>query len=193
VRRLARHLFTLCSAASLVLCVAVCVLWAMSYSVRPEVSRVGFHRRAVALNDGSLQFYWLKRFTLVVVPQPAGAPVAAPGQPLPYLMDPPGWHYAEGTRYRLPPASRSLAVRPLATLSGGAVPLPGVIEGGGFEVSLWPFALLSAAAPAAWLVRRRRSAAARRTAQGLCPACGYDLRASPGRCPECGTVPEGPT
>ena len=33
MRRLARRLFTLCSALSLLMCVAVCVLWLRSYEV----------------------------------------------------------------------------------------------------------------------------------------------------------------
>jgi hypothetical protein len=49
----------------------------------------------------------------------------------------------------------------------------------GFPV--WPLAALTAVLPATWLYRRIR-----RHPRGHCPACGYDLRATPDRCPECG-------
>ncbi len=51
----------------------------------------------------------------------------------------------------------------------------------------WFVALLFAALPAVRLrsiLRTRRQN--RRNRAGLCQHCGYDLRASPNRCPECG-------
>jgi len=50
------------------------------------------------------------------------------------------------------------------------------------------WALVMATAPIPlWRVIHSR-ALRRRKREGLCAACGYDLRATPGRCPECGGV-----
>jgi hypothetical protein len=48
----------------------------------------------------------------------------------------------------------------------------------------WFLLLLFAALPSLRLLTQVRSWRSRR--RGLCPSCGYDLRATPGRCPECG-------
>jgi hypothetical protein len=55
---------------------------------------------------------------------------------------------------------------------------------------IWMIAILAAAPPACcWAVLAlRRVRYRRRRDRGLCFACGYDLRGSAGRCPECGTV-----
>jgi hypothetical protein len=50
----------------------------------------------------------------------------------------------------------------------------------------WPMAILFSLAPLAWLVQRVVRKPSRYS--GKCRNCGYDLRATPERCPECGTV-----
>ena len=50
------------------------------------------------------------------------------------------------------------------------------------RVPFWLPLLLSAIAPVLWCRRRHRYP------PGTCQQCGYDLRASPDRCPECGTI-----
>jgi hypothetical protein len=60
---------------------------------------------------------------------------------------------------------------------------------GGINLHYYKLVPFTAILPLAWFGRwvwrsgRRQD----RLMFGLCPECGYDLRASKGRCPECGT------
>ena len=59
-------------------------------------------------------------------------------------------------------------------------------------VPFWLLALAAGAWPTAslTLLVRRRIRRRRAAREGHCRVCGYDLRATPDRCPECGAVPE---
>jgi hypothetical protein len=50
-------------------------------------------------------------------------------------------------------------------------------------VPLWFLAVIFGASPTVWITRRRRQYPA-----GHCETCGYDLRETPQRCPECGAI-----
>jgi hypothetical protein len=52
----------------------------------------------------------------------------------------------------------------------------------------WLVTSLSAVLPVVWVRKFRRT----RYRAGLCPHCGYDLRATPEQCPECGQKAAGP-
>lgn len=55
------------------------------------------------------------------------------------------------------------------------------------NIKHWLLMLIAVPAPAAWGIARL---ARQRTRSGICRQCGYDLRATPDRCPECGTPAE---
>lgn len=57
------------------------------------------------------------------------------------------------------------------------------------EFPLWVPVIVLVSLGAVPLIAPFRRRARRR--RGLCEKCGYDLRATPDRCPECGTVPPG--
>ncbi|MGB7160017.1 MAG: hypothetical protein WBD40_18265 [Tepidisphaeraceae bacterium] len=62
----------------------------------------------------------------------------------------------------------------------------GKVSGGSSEVHVTYVLLMVLALPAPLIALLSRWRRRHRLHHGLCPGCGYDLRASPDRCPECG-------
>jgi uncharacterized membrane protein len=99
---------------------------------------------------------------------------AHPGYP--YGADASGWeamglHWRRESLTLLRPLDRSVVM----VVSSSSV----------FAVWLGLPLLLSVILPACWLIRKWMSS--REKPAGTCSVCGYDLRASKERCPECGT------
>jgi hypothetical protein len=65
---------------------------------------------------------------------------------------------------------------------------PPVITSIGGKIGLLPILFFGILRPIQFLRRKYRS---RKKPPGICDVCGYDLRATPDQCPECGTKPDG--
>jgi hypothetical protein len=180
-----RHLKHALSAISLLTCTVLIFLWYRSHSVADWVTYSngrGVYHEYVTLPG---QF----RYTRVT-----GWPAA---QPLEWRLEPfPPLRPVFGQQ----PVYRTWAIIGVG-FDGGSrrINSPNAAAGVyapltvAYQVTAVPFAVPAFVAAVVGLlpwIRRRRRVRERehRVKQGLCPSCGYDLRATEERCPECGAV-----
>ena len=165
-----RRLFAILSAFSLLACVAIVALWVRSFWATDGVvydwSRSGYGLMNNQTSCGVIYItHWYSSPTRY--------------RPQPHLgffwvSEPPRW------RFQLPPHWHVYRVYGDICLAYG----PGISE----DIVLvplphWLLFLLSSLLPVFWFRSARRR---RRERVGTCKNCGYDLRASTSKCPECG-------
>jgi len=196
VTRLVRILLNAGTAVSLLLCAATAVLWGRSYFAADSyyfpAARVvadgpeddwGLGTQLVIRSSrGKVQFHRYE--TAPRRAEPTGHASVRPAPPLRSgqrtLPTDWSWQFGGIERFHRAPNRQQVADGSYLFLGFDNLMLP-----------WWMLTAVTAILPGIWLVRlpgrlRRR----RRLRNRLCTKCGYDLRATPDRCPECGAVAE---
>jgi hypothetical protein len=195
VRRLARHLFTLCSALSLLLCVAVCVLWVRSY--------VATEWLVYQKTEPSNRLWW--KLTFVSTPGQLyigfgrvdfnGDGLAEKYQAK--SRNPEGfWYLRQSPESRwgqFPQGFKPTRADEVLGRLGFQFILSdvhrwrdGTLSFPRAFIPYWFSTVMMAGLPFIWWRRRHRRRI--RVREQRCVNCGYDLRATPERCPECGMI-----
>lgn len=170
-----RRLFTAASVLSLLLSVCACVLWVGGgwwYAVPYTTRAVDASRRTlgVAASGGRLHVFWI-----------SGISGRRPGVGFDHYRITPGadddWKLAKpGHRWSFAGFREYAYTIPIYGRS---------VTASDFDIPLWCVGIMGLVMPAILATRTLRSQGKLR--QGFCIHCGYDLRASENRCPECGT------
>jgi len=179
-----RRLFSLVALTCLLLCVITLGWWARSYL--PADLHVGAAdgRLVLLFSDPPLTRFWVKECPVGNGTEASAATAwtrARRGQFLKQVL----YGATPGA-----PGGFTMLNKPLQSASfAGVVHItepaaPGDATYHLIAVPLPYLALLLALPPVAWLVTTLRHRHRRRA--GCCANCGYDLRATSGRCPECG-------
>jgi hypothetical protein len=178
-----RRLVTLAAGASLLLCIATVALWVRSYHTHDAIcwAKSGGQYRCLDSAWGSIIYLRDEPcpYDLPITWASSGVPQGQTEVSTVLASDGREWikpDYNEdgslrsaGPWFFAGPARRRVQI-PYAFVALCSVALP-----------------LGIAGSYVWCAQRARSL--RRT--GHCPTCGYDLRATPDRCPECGAAPGG--
>jgi hypothetical protein len=197
MKRLRRWLFNILSAISLLVAAATAIVWIRSYWIQDSLlwthgsdqPYISLETREAVCGRGGLQFshdYWeWRRDFQGFVPTSHHFQHTSSRSPIyPYFINlhiqkPPttdirfkGFEFAY-LNYRDP---FMMGGYPIETVREQSVTFP-------LAAIFFPAIFLSV------LWKRREIKQRRRLTKGLCTNCGYDLRATPDRCPECGTVP----
>ena len=176
-----RCLINLLATLSLALCVGVAALWARSHLVSDTLERCSYRHDGPTDDETFfvVREVWVGTGTVTYV----GSTAQMGGSLSPDHGRAFGWRWDV-----LPPDSVPVVTDGPRILG---VVARRVRTGRDAHFTLsFPLAYIVAALalpPAAVLAARHRRRRRCRE-QGLCPGCGYDLRATPGRCPECGLV-----
>lgn len=186
MRRLPRFILNAATLISLLLFVAAVAIWVRS-AFRSDVAgwagwrdeRAGvWHGWGVISRSGTLQAYYFTGTLYIVNPTDLHGGGLAPELPRSFHRissadsGPGGVRRFRWETFRLPVGAR------FADLYAVAAP-PGVLAA---VFGLLPLVRGSVVARRRWRARRL---------SGVCRGCGYDLRATPARCPECGRVAAG--
>ena len=173
-----RRLLNLLTALSLLLCVVVAALWVRSFWRSDGVQHGGPAETSWGSETGTLVFSRS-------YPGESGIGSTAGWEFNSYPVEPrEDSPFINGQQFRYRAFGFEIA---------SYLPARGTVAANGANMRFWYvyvphwFAVAVLALPPSlglWRRWRRR----RKIGAGLCPACGYDLRATPDQCPECGAA-----
>ena len=191
-----RWSFNIVAGLSLVMAIGVAILWARSYHTADGFSALHF----TCGEDYDTEYLW------VVLSTKGGVLIKLQSDPdakdIKGLRQARIWHESHpahfypffGILYHDPRLNNLTVMKRLGfdLANSHAGTPPEIIRGA--IAPHWFCCLGALILPGIWVARyrsRRRRRLLEAIAMGLCPICGYDLRASTDRCPECGnSIPE---
>jgi hypothetical protein len=190
VKRLGRWAFNILAGVSLMLCVAACVLWARSHERYDSIDAAPEGKRLYLIHSHCGQLWFEARtYSEDVVARGPKWQTSDCSPPLREILEPGDfafdrWGFAVANSERFtPPLAPPV---PYIDVFIYPLPWPGLPKFKALAVPHWALAVCLAAMPTLAVLQSWRCG--KRRQLGLCPQCSYDLRATPDRCPECGTA-----